>query len=69
MTDHDQQATGGGHSNYGEAVGVVRPNGFVATPSLYNFAESLFRLFGQYFRGTMATPMQRSGSEDLAKKC
>jgi len=67
MTDRDQQMQGGGHSSYGEAVGVAFRSGIADTPRLFRFAEDQFRLSGQYFRWTMATPMQRSGSEDLTQ--
>src|SRR6266545_763519 len=58
--DHDRPFLRGGHITYGETVGAVPQNGMAARPRLFGFAESQFRLFGQYFRGTMATPMQRS---------
>jgi hypothetical protein len=67
MTDLDQETQGGGHSNYGEAVGVVLRSGMAATPSLFGFADGQFCLSGQDFRWTMATPMQRSGSEELTQ--
>src|SRR5882757_1023787 len=49
----------------GEAVGVVLRSRMAARPRLFSFADGQFRLSGQYFRSTMATPMKRSGSEDL----
>ncbi len=67
MTDHDRQFPRGGHITYGEAAGAVRRHGRAARPRLFGFAESQFRLFGRYFRGNMAAPMQRSGSEDLTQ--
>jgi hypothetical protein len=48
MTDRDQQTRGGGgHSSYGEAVGVVLRSAIAATPRLFGFAEGQFCLFGQ----------------------
>jgi hypothetical protein len=47
MTDRDQQTRGGGHSSYGEAVGVVLRSRMAASPRLFEFAEDQFRLFGQ----------------------
>jgi hypothetical protein len=41
MTDHDQQTQGGGHSSYGEAVGVMLLGGIAATPRLSGFAEEV----------------------------
>jgi hypothetical protein len=38
-----------------------------ATPRLSGFADGQFRLSGQYFCWTMATPMKRSGSENLTQ--
>jgi len=67
ITDHDRQFSRGGHITYGEAVGAVPQKGMVARPRRFGFAESHFRLFGQLFRGPMATPMQRSGSENLTQ--
>jgi hypothetical protein len=67
MTDHDRQMQGGGNSGYGEAIGVVLRGGMAATPRLSSFADDQFSLSGQYFRWTMAAPMQRSGSEDLTQ--
>src|SRR5882762_6096997 len=67
MTDRDRQMQGGGHSSYGEAVGVVLRSRMAATPRLSSFADDQFRLSGQYFRWTMAAPMQRSGSENLTQ--
>src|SRR6266567_4860924 len=64
LTDRDQQTQGGGHSSYGEAVGLVLRSRIAAKPRLFGFADGQFRLSGQYFRWTMATPMKRSGSED-----
>ena len=68
MTDLNQQTPGGGHSSYGEAVGVVFRSGIAATPRLSGLADGQFRLSGQYFCWTMATPMKRSGSEDLLRQ-
>jgi hypothetical protein len=47
MTDRDRQPRGGGHSSYGEAVGVVLWSALAATPRLAGFAEDRLRLFGQ----------------------
>ncbi len=65
MTDHDQQLPRFAHANYGEAVGRGHQTGMAARPRLLGFADSQFRLSGQYLSGPMATPMKRSGSEDL----
>src|SRR5260221_11345469 len=66
MSDHDRQTQGGGHSSYGEAVGVVLRSRTAARPRPFSFADGQLRLSGRYFRWTMATPMKRPGSEDLA---
>ena len=50
MTDLDRQMQGGGHSSYGEAVGVVRRSRTAARPSLFSVADGQFRLSGQYYR-------------------
>ena len=67
MTDHDRQLPQVGHTKYGEAVGIVPQDRMAARPRLLRFAVSQLRLFGQYFHETMATPMRRSGSEDLTQ--
>jgi len=41
----------------GEAVGAVLQHERAARARPFAFAESPFRLFGQYFHGTMAAPM------------
>jgi len=69
MTDHDQQLPRFVHANYGEAVGRAHQTGMAARPRLFGFADSQFRLSGQYLSGPMATPMKRSGSDDLTQSC
>jgi len=67
MTDHDRQLPRFAHANDGEAVGSAHQTGMAARPRLFGFADSQFRLFGQYLSGPMATPTKRSGSDNLTQ--
>jgi len=53
MTDHDQQLPHFAHANDGEAVGRAHQTGMDARPRLFGFADSQFRLSGQYLSGPM----------------
>ena len=49
MTDLDPQTQGGGHSSYGEAVGVVLRSGTAARRRLLSLADGQVCLSGQDF--------------------
>ncbi len=67
MTDHDQPLPRVAHTNTARPSEAAHRTRIAAGPCLLGFADSQLCLSGQYLSGPMATPMRRSGSEDLTQ--